>query len=47
MWTTIAAIGSVNFTWQTLEMLPGSSTTPYTAIEKPMIKMSVEKKQND
>ena len=32
-WTTITAIGSVNVTWWTLEIMPGSSTTP-TPMEK-------------
>ena len=32
-WTTITAIGSVNVTWWTLELMPGSSTTP-TPLEK-------------
>ena len=38
LWTTIAAIGSVNITWWKLDILPGYSTTPNPAEENPMKK---------
>ena len=38
LWTTIAAIGSVNITWWKLHILPGYSTTPNPAEENPMKK---------
>ena len=51
LWTTIAAIGSVNITWWKLDILPGYSTTPNPAEENPMkkrtaSKIKIKKKKN-
>ena len=38
LWTTLAAIGSVNITWWKLDILPGYLTTPNPAEENSMKK---------
>ena len=48
-WTNITTIGSVNVTWWTLEIMPGSSTTTHSIGERgqQVKKKSVERKQKN